>query len=62
MSSRQSMMMMAMNCFCGMVYQQNMLSLVSNWDHCQKFSPSQISDSSRVGFEPTQNLTPGFVK
>ena len=30
-------------------------------DHCQWFSPSQISDMPRAGFEPTQNLKSGFT-
>ena len=27
-----------------------------------RFSPSQISDTPRVGFEPAQNLNSGFVE
>ena len=40
-------------CFCGMINRQKMLDLVSSWHFCQKFSPSQISDTSRVGLVPT---------
>ena len=35
-------------------------SLISSWDHCQRSSPSRISDTSRAGFEPAQNLSSGF--
>ena len=55
-------MMMMMNCFCGMVDRRNALSLISNRDHCQRFSPSQISNTLRVGFEPAQNLRSGFIE
>ena len=37
-------------------------SLMSSLDHCQRFSPSRISDTLRVGFEPAQNLCSGFDK
>ena len=40
-----------MNCFCAMVYRRKAFSLISSWDHCQRFSPSQISDMQRAGFE-----------
>ena len=30
--------------------------------HCQRFSPSQISDTPRAGIEPAQNLSPGFAE
>ena len=33
------MMMMIMNCFCGMVDQREVVSLISRLGHCQKFSP-----------------------
>ena len=44
------MMMMMMNYFCGMVDQRKAVSLISNWDHCQRSSPSQISDTRRAGW------------
>ena len=56
------MMMIMMNCFCGMVDQQKAFSLISSRDHCQRFSPSQISDAPRAGFEPAQNLSSGLVE
>ena len=34
---------MLMNCFWGMVDQQKALSLISSWDHCQRFSPCKSS-------------------
>ena len=54
--------MMMINCFCGMVDQWNGLSLISSRDHCQKSSPSRISDTPRARFETTQNLSSGLVK
>ena len=53
---------MMMNCFCGMVDRLKTFSLISSWDHFQRSSPSQISDTPRAEFEPVQNLTPGFVE
>ena len=55
-------MKMMMNCFCGMVNRLKAFSLISSWDHFQRSSPSQISDTPRAEFEPVQNLTPGFVE
>ena len=48
------MMMMMMNCFCIMVDRRKAFSLVSNWDHCQRSSPSRISDM--LLFFPTRIL------
>ena len=38
-------MMMMMNCFCGIVDWRKALSLISSRDHCQTSSPSRISDT-----------------
>ena len=46
---------MMTNCFCGMVDRQKAFSLVSSQDHCQRFSPSQSSDTPRAGFKPAEN-------
>ena len=54
--------MMMMNCFCGMVDRQKAFSLISSRDHCQRSSPSWISDTPRAGFEPAQNLSSGLVE
>ena len=54
--------MMMMNCFCGMADRQKAFSLISSWDHCQRSSPSRISDTPRAGFEPAQNLSSSFVE
>ena len=35
---------------------------ISSWDHCQRFSPSRISDTPRGGLEPVQNLSVGLVE
>ena len=56
------MMKMMMNCFCGMVDRRKTFSLISSRDHCQRSSPSRISDTPRVGFEPAQNLSSGLVE
>ena len=37
-------------------------SLISSQDHCQRSSPSRISDTPRAGFEPAQNLTSALVE
>ena len=43
------MMMMMMNCFCGMLDRRKAFSFISSRDHCQRSSPSRISDTpSRV--------------
>ena len=51
---------MMMSCFCGVVDQQKAFSVTSSQDHCQRSSPSQISDTLLAGFEPAQNLSSGF--
>ena len=56
------MIMMIINCFCGMVDRRKVFSLISSWDHCQRSSPSRISDTPRAGFEPAQNLSSGLVE
>ena len=47
--------------FLCMVDKRKAFSLVSIGDHCQRSSPSRISDTLRVGFEPAQNLSSGFA-
>ena len=56
------MMMMVVNCSCGMIDQRKAFSLISSWDHCQRSSPSRISDPPRAGVEPAQNLSLGLVE
>ena len=56
------MMIMMMNCFCGMVDQLKAFSLISSRDHCQRSSPSRISDTQPTGFELIQNLNSGFLE
>ena len=48
-------------CFCGMVDRRKVFSLISSRDHCQRSSPSRISETPRAGFEPAQNLSSGLV-
>ena len=56
------MMMMIMKCFCGIIDRRKGFSLISSRDHCQRSSPSRISDTPRAGFEPAQNLSSGLVE
>ena len=56
------MMMMMMNCFRGMFDRRKVFSLISSRDHCQRSSPSRISDTPRAGFEPAQNLSSDLVE
>ena len=58
----KNMMMMMMNRFCGMVDRLKAISVISSRDHCQRSSPSRISDTPRAGFEPAQNLSSGLVE
>ena len=51
-----------MNCLCGMIDLQKAFSLISSHDHCQRSSPSRISNTSWAGFEPAQNLSSGFIE
>ena len=44
------MMMMMTNCFCDMVDRRKVFSLISSLDHCQRSSPSRISDTPRAGY------------
>ena len=55
-------MMMMKNCFCNMIDQQNAFMPISSWDHCQRFSPSQIFHMLQAGFKPVQKLTSDFAK
>ena len=60
--TKMQLMMMMMNCFCGMVDQRKAFHLISSQDHWQRSSPSQIFDTPQAGFEPVQNLSLGLVK
>ena len=51
-----------MNCFFGMVDRRKAFSLISSREHCQRSSPSRISDMRGAGFEPAQNLSSGLVE
>ena len=55
-------MMVMMNCFCGMVDQRKAFSLISNQDHCSPCSLWRISDTTRAGFDPVQNLSSKVVQ
>ena len=41
---------------------ERQLRLIFSRDHCQKFSPLQVSNTLQAGFQPIQNLTSDFVK
>ena len=51
-----------MNYFCGMVDRRKAFSIIPSRDHCQRSSPSRISDTPLAGFEPAQNLSSDFVE
>ena len=55
------MIVMMINCFCGMVGRRKAFSLISSRDHRQRFSTSRISDTLRAEFEPVQNLSSGII-
>ena len=44
-----------------LVDRRKAFSLISSRNHCQRSSPSQISDMPRAGFEPAQNLSSDLV-
>ena len=49
--------------FCYWMFgQQNMLSLISSWNHCRRLSPLQTSNTLWAGFAFTQNLRSEFVE
>ena len=56
------MMMMMLNCFCGMADRRKVFGLISSRDHCQRSSPSRISNTPGAGFEPARNLSSGLVE
>ena len=56
----EMMMMMMMSCFCGMVGRRKAFSLISSRGHCQRSSPSRITDTPRVEFKTAQNLSSGL--
>ena len=51
-----------MNCFCSIVDRRKAFSLISSRGHCQRSSPSRISDMPQAGFQPAQNLSSGLVE
>ena len=56
------MMTMMMNFFLGIFEQRKALSLISSRDHCQRFSPLQISDTLREESKSAKNLSTDFVE
>ena len=48
--------------FCGIVDWRNVFSFTSSRDRSKRSWPSRISETRQVGFEPTQNLSSGFVE
>ena len=60
--SFKKMMLMMMNCFCGMVDRRKTCSLIFSQDHSQRSSPLRISDTLRAEFEPAQNFSSGLVE
>ena len=58
----KDLMMMMMNCFCGMVDRRKVLSAIFSRDYCQRSSPLRIFDTPLAGFEPVQNLSSSFIE
>ena len=56
------MIMMMMNCFCGMVDQRKIFSVISSRDQYQRSSLLRISETLQAGFEPARNLSLGLVE
>ena len=56
------MMIMMMNCFCGVVDRRKVFSFIFSRDHCQRSSPPWIFDATWAWFETAQNLSPGLVE
>ena len=48
--------------FFGMFVQRKMVSLISCRDHCNRSSPSWISNTPLASSERVQNLSPGLVE
>ena len=61
-STHMMTMMMMMNYFCGMVDRRKAFNLISSRGHCQRSSPSRISDMPQARFDPAQNLGSGLVE
>ena len=55
------MMIMTMNCLCGMVDQREAFTLFPT-ETIVRSSPLRISDAPQVGFEPVQNTGSDFVE
>ena len=54
-------MMIMMNCLCGMVERRKAFSFIFVQDNCQRSSPSQISDTMRAGHAPQfSNMKLGY--
>ena len=51
-----------MNCFCAMVSRRSVFNLISSQGYCQRFSPSQMSDTLRARFEPVLHMSSGFAE
>ena len=58
----RKMMMVLTSFFYWMFGQQNMLSLISSWNHYRRLSPMQISNTLWAGFAFAQNLRSEFVE
>ena len=56
------MMMMMMDCFCGIADLRKAFSLISSQDHCQRSSLWRISDTQGAGFEPLENMSSGLAE
>ena len=48
------------SCFCGIVDRRKAFSIISSQDHCQRSSPSRISDTTRIS-DPAKKAKSFFV-
>ena len=54
--------MTMLNCFCGAVDRQKVLSLIRSLVHYQRVSSLQISNTPQAGFKSQENLSSCFVE
>ena len=48
--------------FSGMIDRHKAFSLISHWDHCQRFLQSQFSSTTKAGTESAQNQSLGLAE
>ena len=58
----RQLLMIMINCFCGMAEWQKDFGLICKWEHCHRSLPLRILDTLKEGFELVQNLSSAFVE